>query len=199
MISLTVIMPSPFASPTGHVETGAVPKAMFTMTISSLTVTTLSPLQSPPQRTAVGVGDGVIVWVSVGVLGGVDATAVSVGVPVLVGEAVAVGVVDVVAVSVTDGVGVLEAVEVLNGVAVADGGAVGVAVPVGVGGIGVVGVSDRVGVAVVLIRNGVWAKVGNGVFWPGAIDLYAKSTSAMAPRSWIVSVPCGIPATYSVT
>ena len=61
-----VIRPSPFASPATHPDTGAVPNAMFTMVISSFTLTVWLPSQSPTQMGIPGVE--VRITVAVGVL-----------------------------------------------------------------------------------------------------------------------------------
>ena len=89
MISLTVIVPSPLASPAVQVEAFAVPSAMFTIVMSSFTVTSRSPLQSPRQDPGVRVGVGVIATVAV-VVGRPEAAPV--GVDVCVGTDVSVGV-----------------------------------------------------------------------------------------------------------
>jgi len=59
MISFTVMSPEPSASPTGHADSGVLPNAMFTMMMSSLTVTVRLPSQSPVQAGGVGLGVGV--------------------------------------------------------------------------------------------------------------------------------------------
>ena len=63
MISLIVTLPSLSVSPTAHAETGALPRAMLTMMMSSLTVTSPEPSQSATQVTGVLVKLGVAVAV----------------------------------------------------------------------------------------------------------------------------------------
>jgi hypothetical protein len=109
-----VIWPSPFPSPAGHTVIGAVPRAMFTMTRMSSTVTSPSSRQSPTHGTgrtvALGVGGtGVDVPVALGVgddegvadtvdgaVGVSVGTCDTVGLSVVVGVTAAVGVCDTV-------------------------------------------------------------------------------------------------------
>ena len=101
---------APLGTPYGHAAGGALPSAMFTSVMRSLTATVWVPLQSPMHRLGVfdgvGVLDGIEVCVGDGV--GVSvavcvAVAVGVSVSVAVGGAVSVG--DGVGGSVGDGVG----------------------------------------------------------------------------------------------
>jgi len=84
-----VISPSPLASLAIHVERFALPRAMFTMVMSSFTVTSRLPLQSPVHGAMVGVA--VIVALFVVVEAGVG-VAVGGCVEVPVGSLLGVGV-----------------------------------------------------------------------------------------------------------
>ena len=55
MISSMVISLSPLASPAMHSKGGKLPSAMFTIVMTSLTVTWLSPLQLPTHGSGVAV------------------------------------------------------------------------------------------------------------------------------------------------
>jgi hypothetical protein len=70
--SSMVISPSTFASPAEHADTGALPRAMFTIVMSSFTVTSSPPPQVPTQGVGVRVRVGVEVPVGVDVGVGVS-------------------------------------------------------------------------------------------------------------------------------
>jgi hypothetical protein len=124
MISFTVIVPDPSASPAGHADNGKVPKSMLTMVISSSTVTLPFASQSPVQAggivavgAGVSVGVGLLRAVEVGVLLEV-CVGVSVGVALggRVGDAVGVDVLSSVDVGVALGEFIGVSVGVLLGV-----------------------------------------------------------------------------------
>jgi hypothetical protein len=90
MISFTVMSPLLSASPLGHADNGAFPRAMFTMMISSFTVTVPLPSQSPVHASIiVAVGTGILVGVGLMARGGVGVMVCAGG---LVGVEVNVGV-----------------------------------------------------------------------------------------------------------
>ena len=66
MVTATVTS-APLATPCGQADAWEVPRAMFTRVITSLTVTSRSPLQSPMH----GMGVRVLIGVGVGVAAGV--------------------------------------------------------------------------------------------------------------------------------
>jgi len=112
--SSMVTSPLPLRSMAGQTETGCEPRAMITPRMSSSTLTTPSPSQSPKHGMIVGVGDGcgesvgVGTGVSVAVGGGVS-VAVDAAVPVAtdvgLGAIVSVGVGDTPTVTLTLGLG----------------------------------------------------------------------------------------------
>jgi len=94
-ISLMVTTPSWFTSPCGHADSEALPRATFTSSTNSGTVTSPEPSQSPAHGSGVGVGVdvglAVTVTVPVGLLVGVDVND-GLGVGVLIAVDVGVGV-----------------------------------------------------------------------------------------------------------